>query len=211
MVPDAYMTPDASLAQSERPERSRRLFFAIDPPAELTLKMENLVQKFDTPPNFVRWVRAGNMHITLKFLGEVDEDSIPSIVEAAREAVTPFPAMKLVIEGLGVFPNHEHPQVVWFGIKGDTEPLRQMEHSLSSSLTALGFPPEDRPFVGHLTIGRVKSANARGKIARLVRQYHRFYIGDTVAGEVALYESRLTMEGAVYMKLESFPLTGKKG
>lgn len=172
--------------------------------------MENLVQKFDTPPNLVRWVRAGNMHITLKFLGEVDEASIPSIVEATRHAVTPFPAMKLTIEGLGVFPNHELPQVVWFGVKGDTETMREMEHALSLSLTGFGFPPEDRPFVGHLTIGRVKSANARGKIARLVRQYHRYYIGDTVASEVALYESRLTMEGAVYTKLESFPLTGKK-
>lgn len=197
------------MEQDERPERSRRLFFAIDPPAELTRKMENLVSKFDTPPNLVRWVRAGNMHITLKFLGEVDETAIPSIVDAARRAVTPFSAMKLVIEGLGVFPNHEQPQVVWFGIKGDTEPLRQMERALSSGLTALGFPPEDRPFVGHLTIGRVKNATARGKIARLVRQYHRFYIGDMVAGEVALYESRLTMDGAVYMKLESFPLTGE--
>jgi 2'-5' RNA ligase len=172
--------------------------------------MENLVQKFDTPPNFVRWVRAGNMHITLKFLGEVDEATIPSIAEAARRAVAPFPALKLSIEGLGVFPNHEHPQVVWFGVKGDTETLREMERALSLSLTALGFPPEDRPFVGHLTIGRVKSGNARGKIARLVRQYHRFYIGDTVANEVALYESRLTMEGAVYTKLESFPLIGEK-
>jgi 2'-5' RNA ligase len=172
--------------------------------------MENLVQKFDTPPNFVRWVRAGNMHITLKFLGEVDEAAIPPIVDAARRAVTPFPALKLVIEGLGVFPNHEQPQVVWFGVKGDTETLREMEKALSSSLAALGFPPEDRPFAGHLTIGRVRSGNARGKIARLVRQYHRFYIGDTVASQVALYESRLTMEGAVYTKLESFPLTGEK-
>jgi 2'-5' RNA ligase len=204
------MISDDPLTSGENPEKSRRLFFAIDPPEALTQKMENLVQKFDTPPNFVRWVRAGNMHITLKFLGEVDEAAIPSIVEAVRHAVAPFPPLKLVIEGLGVFPNHEQPQVVWFGVKGDTETLREMERALSTSLTALGFPPEDRPFIGHLTIGRVRSGNARGKIARLVRQYHRFYIGDTVASQVALYESRLTMEGSVYTKLESFPLTGKK-
>jgi 2'-5' RNA ligase len=203
------MMSDDSLTQGESPERLRRLFFALDPPAALTRKIENLVQKFDAPPNFVRWVRAGNMHITLKFLGEVDEASIPSIVEAARRAVTPFPAMKLIIEGLGVFPNHEQPQVVWFGLKGDTETLRKMESALSSSLAPLGFPPEDRPFAGHLTIGRVKSGNARGKIARLVRQYHRFYIGEAVSGEVVLYESRLSMEGAVYTKLDSFPLTGE--
>ena len=204
------MISDDSLTQGESPERSRRLFFALDPPAALTRKIENLVKKFDTPPNFVRWVRAGNMHITLKFLGDVDESAIPAVVEAARRAVEPCPPLKLIVEGLGVFPNHEQPQVIWFGVSGDTEPLREMERSLSSSLTPLGFPPEDRPFAGHLTIGRVKSGNARGKIARLVRQYHRFYIGETVSAEVALYESRLGMEGAVYAKLDSFPLAGDK-
>ncbi|MBI4667454.1 MAG: RNA 2',3'-cyclic phosphodiesterase [Nitrospinae bacterium] len=187
-------------------EQTRRIFFAIDLPDELTTRAENVISGFGVPSGQVRWARAGNMHITMRFLGDVSEKAIPGLCDAAGQIAATFRPFRITVEGLGVFPNQERPRVVWFGVGGDVENLKNIETALSARLEGMGFPPEERAFSAHLTIGRVKSDNARGKIARLVRQYRRYYIGDAPVTEIALYESKLNPQGSIYTKLGSFKL-----
>lgn len=188
----------------------KRLFFAVDLPEATMASAERLMETFAIPPGTVRWARPGNMHITIKFLGETEEEKIPAIREAASSALSSFAPARLTIEGMGIFPNHDKPRVVWFGVGGDTAALSVMEAELSKSLEGLGFLPDQRPFTAHLTIGRVKSDLARGPLIRLVRAHQKEFIGDAPLNEIVLYESSLNPAGAIYTVVERFPLQGEK-
>jgi 2'-5' RNA ligase len=185
----------------------KRLFFAVDLPLKTLSSAQDLIDKFGIPADHVRWVHVKNLHVSLKFLGDVDVKTIPSLCEKAEEAVSGFGAMSLSIEGMGLFPNHTKPKVIWFGIKGEVKELACLELSLAKNIECLGFPGDERPFTPHLTIGRVKSGNARGELIRLVHNNHELKVGEAPVKAVHLYESRLGPGGSVYTKVESFSLS----
>jgi len=188
----------------------RRLFFAIDLPLETIASVERLIEAVnDIPPVHVRWVHSVNLHITLKFLGDVENEKIFDICDVASKVFADFGPINLSVEGMGLFPNHDNPKVVWLGVHGNTEELAKMEYNLSAGLEKLGYPPDQRKFTAHLTIGRVKNESVRGKLVRLARKYHDAYIGDASADSVALYESKLNPGGAIYSLVERFSLSGE--
>lgn len=186
----------------------KRLFFAVDLPLKTLSTAQSLIDKFGVPSAHVRWVHAKNLHISLKFLGDVEAQTIPSLCAKAKEAVSGFGEMSLSIEGMGLFPNNTKPRVVWFGIKGATKQFARLESRLSENIECLGFPAAERPFTPHLTIGRVKSASARGELIRLVHNNHDLKVGEAPVKVIHIYESRLGPGGSVYTKVESFPLSG---
>ncbi len=185
----------------------KRLFFAVDLPEATLASAEDLVATFGIPSSHVRWVRIRNLHISLKFLGDVETGVIPELCQRARETVSAFGPMRLTIEGMGLFPNHTKPRVVWFGVGGDTREFARLESELAKNIESLGFPADERPFTAHLTIGRVKSDSARGELIRLVHKNHEVMIGDAPVDTVCLYESRLSPGGSIYTRVESFPLS----
>ncbi|VAX15546.1 2'-5' RNA ligase [hydrothermal vent metagenome] len=188
----------------------RRLFFAIDLPLETIASAERLIESVsDIPITQVRWVHSVNLHITLKFLGDVENEKTFDICDIAKKVFTGFGPINLSVEGMGLFPNHDNPKVVWLGVHGNTEELAKMELNLSAGLEKLGYPPDQKKFTAHLTIGRVKNESARGKLVRLARKYHDTYIGDASADSVALYESKLNPGGAIYSVVDRFPLCGE--
>ncbi|MBI5814908.1 MAG: RNA 2',3'-cyclic phosphodiesterase [Nitrospinae bacterium] len=205
------VTDNAEEEERPKDETSRRLFFAVNLPKAVTTRLDNMVASFGVPSGQVRWVKSENMHITLKFLGDVDNAMLPDLCAAAKRAVKGFSPIRLSVEGMGVFPNHERPRVIWFGVGGETAGLKKLEESFSAEISPLGFPPDERSFTAHLTIGRVKNDAARGKLARLVRQYHKFYIGEALVGDVSLYESRLNPKGSIHTVVETFPLESPGG
>lgn len=187
---------------------TKRLFFAVDIPEPTLVSAERILETFDIPPNHVRWVHVRNLHITLKFLGDIEQDRVPALCEAAREAAAGFGPMDLIIEGMGIFPNIHHPRVVWFGVGGESANLAALEAELAKKLEPLGFEPDERPFAPHLTIGRVKSALARGELLRLVHNNQKVRVGPAPVDALHLYESRLSPGGSIYTRIESFPLPG---
>ncbi len=186
--------------------KTRRLFFAIDLPEQVISNAERLISGFDISPSHVRWVRFSNLHITLKFLGDVNVEMIPAIANCARKAAIKSEPLKLTIQGMGLFPNMHKPQIVWFGVGGENHKLSMLEAELSEHLELLGIPGDERPFKAHLTIGRVKSKNARGGLIRLTHNNHDTYVGEAMINSLVLYESQLDPGGAIYTKLESFDL-----
>ncbi|VAX15088.1 2'-5' RNA ligase [hydrothermal vent metagenome] len=192
----------------EEKKEVKRLFFAVDLPDETLARAGSLIDKFGIPPAHVRFVHMENLHISIKFLGDVEVKTIASLCKIAKEAVLGFGAMLLTIEGMGLFPNHTKPRVVWFGVGGETDKLARLESKLAKNIECLGFPADERPFTPHLTIGRVKSESARGELIRLVHNNRELKVGDALMDAVHLYESRLGPGGSVYTKVESFPLSG---
>jgi 2'-5' RNA ligase len=150
------------------------------------------------------------IHLTLKFLGNVNVGKVSPITEAiarAAQGVSPF---RLELGGLGAFPNLRRPRVIWVAVKGDVERVASLQKGIDRLLIPLGFAPESRSFTAHLTLGRLRD-RASG-----VEQQS---IGETVmsakveevpfqAGEISLMRSTLTPSGAIYSRLSSVSLEG---
>jgi 2'-5' RNA ligase len=107
-----------------------------------------------------------NLHATVRFLGEVEEERLPEIVAALRDAVEPLPAATARVSGVGAFPGRGRPRVIWCGIDDPDGALTRLEQAASSGLAPLGFPPEDRPYHPHVTLARVRD----GRVGRTLSE-----------------------------------------
>jgi 2'-5' RNA ligase len=155
-----------------------------------------------------RYPRPEALHLTLKFLGDIEESQVPLIGEVLEGVAQRSRQFNLSIEGLGVFPHLSNPSVVWTGIQCEGPFLLQLQQSMDAGLLGLGFPKEGRAFRPHLTLARVRS---RRKIALLMdfveRSGAQVDLGSFVAAEFHLFRSILRPEGAQYHRLQSFELS----
>ena len=148
-----------------------RTFVAVELPEDvkqaLTSAQEELRAHMGRAANAIRWVRPEGIHLTLQFLGDVAEASIPGIVKAIQAASTGSRCISLELSGLGVFPNLRRPRVLWAGIEGTPQAMKDLQRlhqAVSHGLTPLGFKP-DKSFDPHLTLGRVRDTARPGEIA----------------------------------------------
>lgn len=158
----------------------------------------------------VRWVAPEGIHLTLKFLGNVDAGLVEDIFRAMQRASDKFAATSLELRlfELGVFPNRREPRVLWAGVEGDTEGLQQLQGLVDDSISELGFAKERRPFRPHLTLGRVRERVApdrRRGIGEVISQSSLASCPPWIADELHLIRSTLTPQGAIYDSLGSVP------
>ena len=175
---------------------------------------EQLMQqlRLRTPGVRVQWVRPDSIHLTLKFLGDIDE----ALVEAIRAALLPVVRMqpRFVVEvgGLGVFPDLRAPRVLWIGLFGQVEALMYLAAEVEAALTGVGFPPESRRLSPHLTLARIKERSREvGKgLADSGLMTQPFRIGSLAVDAVCLMKSDLKPSGAVYTRLAQVTLESKR-
>lgn len=181
-----------------------RTFVSVPIPPEIresTLReAESLLQD-----RGIRWSRPENLHLTLKFLGEIQEDTISSIEEALEEISRRHPAFEVELSGLGAFPGERRARVVWAGVKEGEENLKLLAEDVESSLEPLGFEEEQRPFHPHATLGRCRDKPLRLNLEGLSTTPRSF-----TADRVDLMQSTLTNKGATYSPLASFFLKGEQ-
>jgi 2'-5' RNA ligase len=153
----------------------------------------------------VSWVRPENLHLTLKFLGEVEESRIEEIREqlGALEAYAPF---DMQLAGVGAFPPARRPRVIWIGVEQGAGDLRGMALDVEERMETIGFSREKRPFRAHLTVGRVKQA--RTPATGVLDGWRQVQAGTSHVREVVLYQSTLHPQGARYSALARIPLRG---
>ena len=138
-------------------ERLIRTFVSVSVPKEI-VNIQSMLKSTVEPKGVkVRWVMNGKMHLTLKFLGNTTEGSIDNLNEALFNAVKSAKVINLSISGTGAFPVKGRPNVLWLGIKGDIDELKQLTVNINNSLEPLGFITEKREFLPHVTIARIKS------------------------------------------------------
>jgi len=158
----------------------------------------------------VKWVSANGIHLTLKFLGEIPVSRVEEVKRALTTACLGTPPMRLEIDALGGFPDTAQPRVVWAGLSGDIEVLSRLATRVDLALAELGYARENRPFVAHLTIARVRPEASRqakselgtAVLAAALPQGLWFDIG-----AVSLMRSQLRPQGALYTRLSQTPLT----
>lgn len=163
-------------------------------------KIRNLLQEAEGD---IRWTRVENLHLTLKFLGDIERQQVEPILEVLKKLMETQPPLHLIVQGLGVFPNSRRPRVLWAGLKG--ERLLELVEAIETSLMPLDFPPEDREFTPHLTLGRIRSLRGWDRVFALLKAHEHMVFGESTVKEVTLYQSTLRPDGAVYTELGSTP------
>lgn len=185
-----------------------RAFLAIDLPASLRPALSRAQERLKQSGADVRWVPVGNIHLTLKFFGNITEAQVSAIHEAVEPVAREQAPFSLLVTDAGAFPSPKSPRVVWLGVGGDLEILRDFHRRLEAVLAPLGFPPEDRPFSPHLTLGRVKSPAGRQALVQALVNLPPPGAPPFLVKEIVLFRSNLTPHGATYLALKIIPLGG---
>jgi 2'-5' RNA ligase len=188
-----------------------RTFLCIDLPEGERERIAALQSRLRRHGARVGWTAPGNVHLTLAFLGDVEQERIPDVSRAATAAATRSAPLALRLEGAGGFPTLSRPRVLWVGIAGETERLAALQSDLTGELEAVGFPRERREFRPHLTIGRVKDDRDRALRALAADlSAEGLSAPEFVATELVVMRSALGPGGARYTPLARAPLGGER-
>jgi 2'-5' RNA ligase len=178
-----------------------RAFIAISLPESVLQAMVNAQEDLKRSGLKIRWVRKEGIHLTVKFLGDIDRRDVDRIHGAMQQATQAFSPLVLRGEGVGVFPDLKRARVVWVGVSGDIKDLRDLQGELEDKLNGLGFPREKRSFKGHLTLGRIKGRLDGAKLGEALRALGDFQTEPFAVQSLVLFQSDLRPDGAVYTRL----------
>jgi 2'-5' RNA ligase len=178
-----------------------RTFIAIDLSESVRQDIAKGQEKLRRSGLPIRWVRPKGIHLTLKFLGDIEKGQVEKICAAIEQATETSSPFTLHGEGIGVFPDFKRPRVVWVGISGHLEVLYALQKDLDVQLHSLGFPKEKRRFKGHLTLGRAKGRMDGAKLRRALQPWDDFGTEAFTVEALTLFQSDLRPDGAVYSKL----------
>lgn len=178
-----------------------RAFIAIELPVKIVFSISQIQERIATYGFKIRWIRPENIHLTLKFLGDIKTADIDKIGGVMDESVRGHAPISLKAKGIGVFPGIKRPRVIWTGVSGEVNQLFGLQKRLEDNLDGLGFPKENRPFKAHLTFGRVKNRLDPKRLGDALSEFIGFESEEFVADRVILYKSDLKPAGAVYTKL----------
>jgi 2'-5' RNA ligase len=191
---------------------ARRLFVALEPPDPVRRRLAALADELRRAAGRhgeeVRWVPPANVHLTLQFLGAVPEERVAAVETALRAAAGEARPLSLAVHGVGGFPNARRPRVVWAGLQGELAPLAALVAALGARLAKLGYPPEDRPFSPHLTLGRAREGRGAPGLAGALAGVAQEAPAPWRAAELVLFESHLSPRGPRYEAIARAPLGG---
>ena len=182
-----------------------RTFVAVELPPEAVQLLSSLIHRLRSLGlNAIHWVRPQSVHLTLKFLGDVEVVRLPHVCEVLAQTAQTQHCFQLRLQGAGTFPPFGSPRVVWVGLSGDVESLQQLQHHVEESLARWGFPLESRLFVPHLTLGRVRGPLSAGGRKKLWAALDAIPVDMALTIEmkgVSLMRSILKSPGAHYERL----------
>ncbi|MDS0476015.1 RNA 2',3'-cyclic phosphodiesterase [Natrinema sp. 1APR25-10V2] len=183
-----------------------RLFVSVDLPDDLADPVADLQDEF-AGASGLNFTDPAQAHITMKFLGDVDDGRVPDLERELAAAVDDADIDSFTVRygGLGVFPSLEYISVVWLGVERGGDRLTRLHEAVEDRTTAMGFDAEDHDFTPHVTLARMKHAGGKDLVQELVRERDPT-VGEARVDEIRLTESTLTDEGSVYSTIESFPL-----
>ena len=187
----------------------KRLFIAIDIPDAVKRELAAWFgsNRFDAAGPAVRWVKPENLHLTVRFIGDVDDGQLNVVCEKVREVAAKVSPFRILLCGTGVFPTASRAKVLWLGVREERRVFAQIKDPLETGLKQAGIPADTKPFAPHLTIGRVKDLKAsRPVIAKHLNT--DFESTGFEAKEIVVYESDLLSAGPVYSRVAGMPLTG---
>jgi 2'-5' RNA ligase len=177
---------------------SVRSFVAVPLPETIQAGIFAAAQELARALPEVKWSRkVENLHITVKFLGSIEEAKLPALAGELAQALAPVPRFRLELRGMGAFPSPRKANVVWAGVDDVARGLAAVAEAVESVGERFGVAPEQRAFTGHVTVGRSKGRGVDARAA--LETFGARAFGGTTVDEVHLYESRLGGEGSTYV------------
>jgi len=177
-----------------------RTFIAITLPEEIKEKLKILQDKLKEAKADVSWVKPENIHITLKFLGEIDAQALEKISCVIKEVAKDKICFRARLSGLGAFPNTASPRVIWAGIS-EEDKFKEIAAVLEEKLSQIGIPKENRNFSCHATIGRVRSNSQLYQLGKALTGFKECFEKETLefeVGKITLFKSSLESSGPIY-------------
>lgn len=186
-----------------------RTFIAVELGEDARSALQQRIARLQRSLPGVRLADPASLHLTLAFLGELDDERLSTVIDIACTAASASGAFTLSLGELGTFGSRQAPRVIWTGVTGDVAPLLALQQRLALGLEALGFPREERPFSPHLTLARLKQPlppDIIGQLdalrqAQIPQAEHATFAVD----HIAVMKSELTRAGARYMRLRACP------
>ena len=193
--------------QTNPSEEAWRVFCAIELPRDLRKRLTTHIKHLRdaVPQAHASWSQPDNIHLTLKFIGEIPQTRVENLLQAASRAVEDAAPFKIVIERTGVFPPHGPPRVLWIGINDSSGKLTELQGRLEDECAKEGFPKETRPFHPHLTIARLRKPQGARTLAATHKELD-FEPIEVNVNELLVMRSELSSEGSKYTVLSSHPL-----
>jgi 2'-5' RNA ligase len=186
-----------------------RAFIAIDLTSEIRQRLDEVAEIFKNqlPSSLVRWVPAKNIHLTVKFLGDVSISNLPVLNGILQTEAVSHHSFEISVGGSGAFPTNRRPRVIWVGVEAPAE-LGAIQVAVENALARIGYAREERAFSPHLTLGRV-SRNASStdlqKLTKVLEATKIGFLGVACVEEICLYRSDLKPTGSVYTRLFAAP------
>ena len=186
-----------------------RIFIAIDIDKEIKSALGNLQQqlqsKVDVRKSDVKWVRPDNIHLTLKFLGEVEDKRIAEVCNIVKNVASQHLSFELEMKTVGCFGG-KSPKVLWVGLGEGKGDLCRLQKEIEKQLLLAGWDEEKRGFSGHLTLCRIRNPRAAAKLAQVSEDYKDFKLGILPADSIKVYQSQLMPTGPIYTVLGDYKL-----
>jgi 2'-5' RNA ligase len=187
--------------------KNLRTFVAVDVSDAVRRYADSLKDELAACLTGIHWTRRENLHLTLKFLGDVPETELAGVCRAVRLAVADQDPLEIECACLGAFPSQDRPRTLWIGIREGEERLRILQGQIDEKLTQHGFPPERRRFHGHLTIGRISrrdelNADQLARVKEIIEREQAAGGVVMMVNEVVTFSSFLNPEGRVYQPID---------
>ena len=183
-----------------------RIFIAIEISDEIKDALGQIESHLKYSGADVKWVNPENIHLTLKFLGEIDEKRCEEVKAALDRVAGSISSFALTIKELGAFPKIEYPRVLWAGLDKGADESKALAEKIDEALYGIGFQKEARPFAAHLTIGRVRSSRSKDKLKEKFASCQVPAVSPCKISSLILFQSTLTPKGSIYTKLHEAKL-----
>ena len=185
-----------------------RAFIAIDLSDDVRAAIEEAQTRLKQTPVGVKisWTKVANLHLTLQFLGDVEEVVVDKLTPALRLVATQYQPFEVTVRSAGAFPDERRPRVVWVGCDDAGKRLPALAQAVHSAMQPFGFTPEHREFSAHLTLGRISSPRPDAALTRAIDSLKDTTFGTLRVEAIHLFESQLHPEGSIYTKLLSHAL-----
>jgi 2'-5' RNA ligase len=176
-----------------------RTFIAIELPQGIRDRLVALQESLATAAPDVKWVEPENLHVTLLFLGEVDDRELPAVCRAVQDAVVGHTPFTLSVEGAGCFPNPRRPRTLWVGVGQGVQEVVAVHDAIEPALLALGcYRREERKYTPHVTLGRRRGEGPADALAKALARHQTWKAGEATVSEVHVMGSQLTPKGPLY-------------
>ncbi len=176
-----------------------RTFAAIELPKIVREGACDLIARFQRVDATVGWVPKENLHLTLKFIGDVEASDLHSLYKEAADAVAKFDPITIEFEGVGAFPDHKRPRSLWLGVGEGADEIRELHRAVEDAFLHRGIRREGRKFMPHVTLGRVRKTQPGTEgFEPLLEKYEDYHAGSATVREVVIFSSELDREGPTY-------------